>query len=101
MEPVPARNSGITSAESSGTREEILRKLRERIVGFAASKLRGDAAEDLAQRVSHEAGARRGVHRGVADDEARFVVAQRRVRGHAQMRVLAARRQERRIPPRS
>jgi RNA polymerase sigma-70 factor (ECF subfamily) len=30
-------------------REEILRKLRERIVGFAASRMQRDAAEDLAQ----------------------------------------------------
>src|SRR5271170_7565398 len=32
-------------------REEILRKLRERIVGFAASRMQKDAAEDLAQEV--------------------------------------------------
>src|SRR5271170_8105878 len=32
-------------------REEILRKLRERIVGFAASRMQRDAAEDLAQEV--------------------------------------------------
>jgi len=32
-------------------REEILRKLRERIVAFAASHLAGDMAEDLAQEV--------------------------------------------------
>ncbi|HUO30212.1 MAG TPA: RNA polymerase sigma factor [Bryobacteraceae bacterium] len=32
-------------------REEILRKLRERIVAFAASHLAGDIAEDLAQEV--------------------------------------------------
>jgi RNA polymerase sigma-70 factor, ECF subfamily len=32
-----------------GSREEILRKLRERIVGFAASRMQRDAAEDLAQ----------------------------------------------------
>lgn len=36
---------------SSDPREEILRKLRERIVGFAASRLQGDTAEDLAQEV--------------------------------------------------
>ena len=30
-------------------REEILRKLRERMVGFAASRMQRDAAEDLAQ----------------------------------------------------
>jgi RNA polymerase sigma-70 factor, ECF subfamily len=32
-------------------REEVLEKLRERIVRFAASQLGGDAAEDLAQEV--------------------------------------------------
>jgi RNA polymerase sigma-70 factor, ECF subfamily len=32
-------------------REDILRVLRERIVGFAASRLSRDAAEDLAQEV--------------------------------------------------
>jgi RNA polymerase sigma-70 factor, ECF subfamily len=32
-------------------REDILRKLRERIVGFAASRMQRDAAEDLAQEV--------------------------------------------------
>jgi RNA polymerase sigma-70 factor (ECF subfamily) len=32
-------------------RDEILRKLRERIVGFAASRMQRDAAEDLAQEV--------------------------------------------------
>ena len=31
--------------------EEILRKLRERIVGFAASRIERDAAEDVAQEV--------------------------------------------------
>lgn len=34
-----------------GTREEILRRLRERIFSFAASRLNADAAEDLAQDV--------------------------------------------------
>jgi RNA polymerase sigma-70 factor, ECF subfamily len=34
-----------------GSREEILRKLRERIVAFAASRMQRDAAEDLAQDV--------------------------------------------------
>ncbi len=33
------------------SREEILRKLRERMVGFAASRMQRDAAEDLAQEV--------------------------------------------------
>ncbi len=32
-------------------RDEIIARLRERIVGFAASKLQRDAAEDLAQEV--------------------------------------------------
>lgn len=38
-------------AKSEGSREEILQKLRERIVRFAASKIQRDAAEDLAQEV--------------------------------------------------
>jgi len=46
---------GPTSTKSldqaPGSREEILRKLRERIVGFAASRMQRDAAEDLAQEV--------------------------------------------------
>lgn len=33
------------------TREEILDRLRERIVGFAASRLQRDAAQDIAQEV--------------------------------------------------
>jgi RNA polymerase sigma-70 factor, ECF subfamily len=37
--------------QASGSRDEILRKLRERIVGFAASRIQRDAAEDLAQEV--------------------------------------------------
>jgi len=41
--------SAAKTAEIS--RQEILLKLRERIVGFAASKLQRDAAEDLAQEV--------------------------------------------------
>jgi RNA polymerase sigma-70 factor, ECF subfamily len=44
-----------TPAESldrvPGSRDEILRKLRERIVGFAASRMQRDTAEDLAQEV--------------------------------------------------
>src|SRR5215471_5560180 len=35
----------------AGSREEILLKLRERIVAFAASRIQRDAAEDLAQEV--------------------------------------------------
>ena len=46
---------GSTSTKSldqaPGSREEILRKLRERIVSFAASRMQRDAAEDLAQEV--------------------------------------------------
>src|ERR1700728_1098107 len=34
-----------------GSREETLRKLRERIVSFAPSRMQRDAAEDLAQEV--------------------------------------------------
>lgn len=33
------------------TRDEILERLRERIVGFAASRLQRDAAQDIAQEV--------------------------------------------------
>jgi RNA polymerase sigma-70 factor (ECF subfamily) len=47
MEPISAKS--LDRAPSS--REEILRKLRERIVGFAASRMQRDAAEDLAQEV--------------------------------------------------
>ncbi len=47
MEPISANS--LDQAPSS--REEILRKLRERIVGFAASRMQRDAAEDLAQEV--------------------------------------------------
>ena len=41
------------SAEKAdaSSREELLEKLRERIVGFAASRIQRDAAEDLAQEV--------------------------------------------------
>src|SRR5579864_6236506 len=35
----------------AGSREDLLEKLRERIVGFAASRVQRDAAEDLAQEV--------------------------------------------------
>jgi RNA polymerase sigma-70 factor, ECF subfamily len=46
---------GSTSTKSldqaPGSREEILKKLRERIVGFAACSMQRDAAEDLAQEV--------------------------------------------------
>jgi len=45
----PTPTGSLEKAASS--REEILRKLRERIVGFAASRMQRDAAEDLAQEV--------------------------------------------------
>ena len=48
MGPVP---SGSAENAALSSREEILQKLRERIVGFAASRLQRDAAEDLAQEV--------------------------------------------------
>jgi len=37
--------------KAASSREELLQKLRERILGFAASRLQRDAAEDLAQEV--------------------------------------------------
>lgn len=48
MGPLP---SGSAEQAARSSREEILDKLRERIVGFAASTLQRDAAEDLAQEV--------------------------------------------------
>jgi RNA polymerase sigma-70 factor (ECF subfamily) len=48
MGPLP---SGSAEKAIPSSREEILQKLRERIVGFAASRLQRDAAEDLAQEV--------------------------------------------------
>jgi len=39
------------SVDQSSARDEILRKLRERMLGFAASRMQRDAAEDLAQEV--------------------------------------------------
>jgi RNA polymerase sigma-70 factor (ECF subfamily) len=48
MGPLPSGSAEKTAAIS---RDEILEKLRERIVGFAASRLQRDAAEDLAQEV--------------------------------------------------
>jgi RNA polymerase sigma-70 factor (ECF subfamily) len=44
-------HSGSAEKPLATPREEILAKLRERIVAFAASKLQRDAAEDLAQEV--------------------------------------------------
>src|ERR1700676_3309544 len=48
MGPLP---SGSAEKAARSSREELLEKLRERIVGFAASRLQRDAAEDLAQEV--------------------------------------------------
>lgn len=45
---IPSSSTGAKTA-SEAARDELLRKLRERIVGFAASRLQRDAAEDLAQ----------------------------------------------------
>jgi RNA polymerase sigma-70 factor, ECF subfamily len=45
----PTPTSSLDKAGNS--REEILNKLRERIVGFAASRMQRDTAEDLAQEV--------------------------------------------------
>jgi RNA polymerase sigma-70 factor, ECF subfamily len=44
-------SSGSAEKATLSSREEILLKLRERIVGFAASRIQRDAAEDLAQEV--------------------------------------------------
>ena len=43
-------SEGVEKLRAS-SREELLEKLRERIVGFAASRIQRDAAEDLAQEV--------------------------------------------------
>ena len=48
MGPTPSQSVEKPAASS---REEILAKLRERIVAFAASRIQRDAAEDLAQEV--------------------------------------------------
>lgn len=48
MNPSPGTGARVTSEAS---RDELLIKLRERIVGFAASRIQRDAAEDLAQEV--------------------------------------------------
>jgi RNA polymerase sigma-70 factor (ECF subfamily) len=48
MGPFP---TGSAAKPVAAPRDEILEKLRERIVGFAASRLQRDAAEDLAQEV--------------------------------------------------
>jgi len=46
----PSSSTGA-KATPGAARDELLRKLRERIVGFAASRIQRDAAEDLAQEV--------------------------------------------------
>lgn len=51
MEPISAKSPSVPKDLDRGPRDEILRKLRERIVGFAASRMQRDAAEDLAQEV--------------------------------------------------
>jgi RNA polymerase sigma-70 factor (ECF subfamily) len=52
MEPISAKSAEPAKSLAPGSgREEILRKLRERMVGFAASRMQRDAAEDLAQEV--------------------------------------------------
>src|SRR5579859_2496534 len=53
MEPISAKSAASANSldRAPGSREDILRKLRERIVGFAASRIQRDAAEDLAQEV--------------------------------------------------
>jgi RNA polymerase sigma-70 factor, ECF subfamily len=53
LEPISAKGSVSAKSldQAPGSREEILGKLRERIVGFAASRIQRDAAEDLAQEV--------------------------------------------------
>ncbi len=47
--PIPAREAA--QAQPAGGQEEILSRLRERIVAFAASRYAGAHAEDLAQEV--------------------------------------------------
>ena len=42
---------GSVEKSAAPAREQLLAKLRERIVGFAASRMQRDAAEDLAQEV--------------------------------------------------
>jgi RNA polymerase sigma-70 factor (ECF subfamily) len=51
MEPVSAKSVAAAKSadQAPSSRDEILRKLRERIVAFAASRIQRDAAEDLAQ----------------------------------------------------
>jgi RNA polymerase sigma-70 factor (ECF subfamily) len=53
MEPDAAKSVATARSldQAPIARDEILRKLRERIVGFAASRMQRDAAEDLAQEV--------------------------------------------------
>ena len=49
MEPVPARKTDVATSAAPSARDELLGRLRERIVGFAASRFQRDVAEDLAQ----------------------------------------------------
>ena len=54
MEPVPTRKTDVATPDPPSPpdrtfRDERLARLRERIVGFAASRFQRDVAEDLAQ----------------------------------------------------
>jgi RNA polymerase sigma-70 factor (ECF subfamily) len=54
MNPSPGTDGKVASeaaVNSEAARDELLHKLRERIVGFAASRIQRDVAEDLAQEV--------------------------------------------------
>jgi RNA polymerase sigma-70 factor, ECF subfamily len=52
MASTPIRSGSIDGQEQvPAARDQLLAKLRERIVGFAASRMQRDAAEDLAQEV--------------------------------------------------
>ncbi len=51
MREVSVDPASAAKAVPAGPRDEVLRKLRERIVGFAASRMQRDVAEDLAQEV--------------------------------------------------
>ncbi len=51
MTQLPQPAAGLPLGGLGPAREEILPRLRERIVAFAASRMQRDAAEDLAQEV--------------------------------------------------
>jgi len=51
VKTTPQSSTGRAEAGAVADREAVLARLRERIVGFAASRMRKDAAEDLAQEV--------------------------------------------------